>query len=200
MKLLICSFFLVFILAVNGQDPTAICYPPIFQTAYFNLLTEDKGSISVDFNKQKYVEISSVSGYRYIHDFANLKSYAIMGEGNFTTCKAYNLQQSQIMYKCLPPYAKLVSPATGYLHHVTAARMYMQTWDIETESDMISRVSFSVVGGQPYWPIMSQEYGYHGTTNVYLYLNPTPAVANQTIFTIPTVCTEHTINTRPIIG
>lgn len=42
--------------------------------------------------------------------------------------------------------------------------------------------------------------GYHGTTSVYLYLNPAPTVSNQTVFTVPASCQTHDIKTTPIIG
>ncbi|CAG5133695.1 unnamed protein product [Candidula unifasciata] len=200
MYLEILSVILGVVVAVTGQDPTAACYPPVFQTEYYNLITEDRGFIYVDFSKQKFVEVSSVSSNKYIHDFAKLQSYAISGSGNHTTCKNYTLQQSQVMYRCLPPYAKYVTHGSGYLHHVASEKMLLHTWDVETETDKVNRVVFSVVGGQPNWPIMSQEYGYHGTTNMYIYLNPTPTVSNQSVFTIPTSCQTYEINISPIIG
>ncbi|BFZ08240.1 hypothetical protein BsWGS_11278 [Bradybaena similaris] len=186
--------------SATGQDPTLQCYPAQFQTSYINLINGDKGSIYVDFSKQKFTEVSLVTRNRYIHDFAKLESYTITGEGNSSTCKAFKLQQSQVMYKCLPPYAKLVSEASGYLHHIASEKMLLHTWDVESESDKVYRVVFSVVGGQPNWPVMSQEYGYHGTTSVYLYLNPQPTVSNQSVFIVPPSCQTHDIKTTPIIG
>jgi hypothetical protein len=197
-----CAIFLLLgvILAVRGQDPTTICYPAIFQSQYYNLITEDRGFIYVDFAKQKFAEVSAVTGYRSLHDFANLKTYVMSGEGNFTSCKSFKLQQSKVMYRCLPPYARLVTYTTGYLHHLTAVKMYVQTWDVDTESDTVNRVIFSVISGQPaYIPVLAQEYGYHGTTNMYLYTNPAPAVSNQSLFTIPDQCATHDIKTQPII-
>ncbi|BFZ08238.1 hypothetical protein BsWGS_11276 [Bradybaena similaris] len=187
-------------LAVKGQDPTTVCFPTVFQSYYLNLITEDKGQIYVDFNKELWAEVSAVTGVRSINDFANLKSYAITGQGNNSVCHWFKLRQSQIMYRCLPPFAKQVPDATGYFHYITASRMFVSTWDVPTEYDSVFRVFFSVVGGQPYVPVMSQQYGYHGTTDMYIYINQTNAVPAASIFAIPPDCVPSTLNLSTIVG
>ncbi|CAG5133694.1 unnamed protein product [Candidula unifasciata] len=104
------------VLAVRSQDPTTVCFPPVYQAAYLNLINEDKGTIYVDFKKELWVEVSAVTGVRTVSDFANLKTHVITGQGNHTSCKSFQLRQSQIMHPCLPQHLtspRSTTPSTG---------------------------------------------------------------------------------------
>jgi hypothetical protein len=193
-----CLFAVVFVAAmaaVNCQVPTAICYPPVFMNSYINMMSEDKGSIYVDFTKERYAEVSSVTGNRFLHDFTNLMAYAITGEVNHTTCHSFKLLESQIMRQCLPPYAKFVADASGLFDYYL--QMPVQTWDIHTEYESILRIVFAVAKS-PFVPLLSQHFGYHGTTQLFLYTNHSVTISDPSVLEIPDSCSLRDLAT--IVG
>jgi hypothetical protein len=195
MHLVVAVLFVTAMAAVNCQDPTTICYPAVFTNSYFNMMSEDKGSIYADFTKERYAEVSSVTGNRFLHDFTNLMSYAITGEVNHTTCHSFKLRESQIMYRCLPPYAKFVPDASGLFDYST--KMPVQTWDIHTEYDTVFRIVFAAAT-TPRVPLLSQQYGYHGTTQLFLYTNHATTISDPSVLEIPDSCSLRDLAT--IVG
>ncbi|KAI8781841.1 Ovipostatin 6 [Biomphalaria glabrata] len=189
---------LAYISAVLSQDPTTICLPTAYYTNYTNLLTGDYGYIVTDFGKELLVEISKTTNLRLVLDFKNLKSYEIKAN----VCREARLPPSRIQTRCLPPYAKIIPTLSGYVGNaqVSYGAVYVQTWEVATEFDIVYRESFTVQSGQPYWLTMSQELGYHGTNNIYVYTNPKAGAADLWAFQIPPTCESEDLGGPIVIG
>ncbi|KAH9494533.1 hypothetical protein Btru_042372 [Bulinus truncatus] len=153
------SVIVFFISPVVSQDPVYVCLPSAYQTNYTNLLTGDTGYIIVDFTKELYTEVSTKTSLRLILDFKNLQSYEITSN----SCREARLPPSRVQNRCLPPYAKVIPTLSGNVGNaqVSYGSVYVQTWEVATEFDIIYRESFTVQSGQPYWLTMSQELGKH---------------------------------------